>query len=367
LQGPADFTDLATATATVPSGSTLFVRPGSYSTSVVIDGKELVVVAEAPGVRLTEPLTVRNILAASSCTLLELEMERGFLVDACAGEVQLQGCRVPVPALPATPPNSSFFTWGDCGIGESLQFVKDSSAVSFVACEFHGAHGQSLVPVGGFMIDGAPGQHGLVVERSTVAVYDSLLVGGNGGNASSVSHAPGYAGAGGDGLRVRDTGSSVRLHDVVAVGGQAGGPVSPLSFVEPGCDGVPIRNEVPASVVVGTGPATTLTVPSLARAAVPTTWHIDGPVGATAFLFAADDSEWRALPAAVGIGHTAASRRVLPLGVVPSSGRISLQVSLPAVLTATDSYLRHYQLLLRTPAGAHLGEPRRTVVVSASL
>jgi hypothetical protein len=123
--GPgANFTDLQVAIDTVPDGSILSIRPGSY-VQAHIDGKSLSLLADGSGVLLgaasmpgVPPIDVRNLGASQAVTLRGLSIGFHFFdvemnLQACAGLVLIDGfvgyyvtppAPYVTPPVPATPP-----------------------------------------------------------------------------------------------------------------------------------------------------------------------------------------------------------------------------------------------------------------------
>ncbi|MDF1838311.1 MAG: hypothetical protein P1V35_10610, partial [Planctomycetota bacterium] len=238
--GGGDFLEIADAVAVAGEGSLVFVKPGTYHLPVVIDDRSVDVMADGMHqVVLTQPLTVQNQGQDKQVSIGGLELLEGFLIEDCLGPVQMQDCRVPATNVAVGPPPGTMYNeWILCGIGESKQTVRNSSGVSFSDCEFHGAPG---IDADGSVVDGIPGQHGLLVEGSQVALYSCSLVGGFGGIGFGPGHYPSVSGSGGDGLRVKGMGSQVTHCGLVADGAPAGGGIGDVSTVTFGCDGIGVR------------------------------------------------------------------------------------------------------------------------------
>ncbi|MEM8713031.1 MAG: hypothetical protein AAGG01_18930, partial [Planctomycetota bacterium] len=209
--GVGDFTTLTEAVASVPAGALLVVLPGSYE-GPTISAKGLRIKSRIPGAaRITSTMTVEAIGARQEVYLGGLLFEEGFTVDGCAGEVNLTGCRaIDDDEWAIWPPGLNFYNFPDCGVGTSRHKIVNSDAVTLVECTLEGRDGYQG------SCDGYPGEHGLVVENSRVAVYGGSLLGGRGGDGFWCHGT--YAGSGGDGLSATGAGTRVYTSGVLRMG-----------------------------------------------------------------------------------------------------------------------------------------------------
>ncbi len=200
--GTGDFTSLSDAVAAVPSGGLLLLLPGSHTGATILR-KSLRVEGFDPGtVQLLEPLIIKSIGPNQEVSLGGLVFEKGFIVEDCAGEVSLAGCvALNEDLIGLAPPGVPFYSWPSCGVGTSRHRILNSAAVTLVDCVLEGRRGAD----GG--CDGRPGEHGLMVEESRVAIYSGALAGGGGGSGHDCHGT--YAGAGGDALWAKGAGTRV--------------------------------------------------------------------------------------------------------------------------------------------------------------
>lgn len=108
-----NYTDLATAVVSVPDGSTLWIRPGSYQ-AFTIDGKGLTLLADA-GTAVAGTCTVRNTSSAQRVLVHGIDFTAATLgtglvlhAEDCAGLVMLSALTTP-PNPPAEPGPASYW------------------------------------------------------------------------------------------------------------------------------------------------------------------------------------------------------------------------------------------------------------------
>ncbi len=325
--GGGDFQEIAQAAAVAPSGSSIRVLPGTYTAPIVIRNKTIQLIADEAGQTIcTQQLRILNVDTEDQVLVSGLDLELGFEIGDCAGQVTLQDCITQDQMTPIPDGPIDWTQFPICGIGGTRHLVRDCDAVTVIGCAFEGAPGRQV------FVDGMPGHHGLVIENSTAALYGCELTGGEGAAATSPGHFPANSGAGGDGLQVRGASSTVHYTRLDAIGG-LGGTFTPggngdfgVTF---GCDGDPVR-------VTG-GVATESTHPNLAFGA-PTsvqagslgTYSIVGTPGAPVYLSIARSNEWTAFGPSQGILHLPAHARMFPVGILPPSGALSRPFPVPA-------------------------------------
>lgn len=137
--GGGSYTEISHAIAVAADGDLVLIRPGVYFAPVVVDGVGISIVARDPdSVVMTDALTVRNVTAGGLAVLSGLQLDSGFTIEDCAGDVQMQECTVP-PTAWVTP--SILNTPTACGTGGSLQSVVRCGRVTITECDFTGADG----------------------------------------------------------------------------------------------------------------------------------------------------------------------------------------------------------------------------------
>ncbi|MEM9380651.1 MAG: hypothetical protein AAGB93_11930 [Planctomycetota bacterium] len=364
--GAGDFLEVATAVSAAAPRTLVLVRSGTYAAPVTVRDRGLTLQADADAtVVLTAPLLVEDVGAGHGVVVSGIELSAGFAVEDCAGTVRFDGCTTPPSgALAPPPPGSQYWEWPSCGFGLSGQSVRDSGAVAFVGCALHGADGAFVG------VDGAPGQHGLQIERSTVALYHTVLRGGDGAPATASGHYPVASGAGGDGLRVRDASSVVRHCGLDAVGGSGGtfapGPNGSFGVMF-GCDGVPVRADAGSDVGGCVVDDLAFDVDPIVRDDVLPWYRIEAPAQSPVFLMLSPRSDWRTFAPASGVLHLHSSATVVPLGAMPSSGALFR----PLPVTSPTSVLGHVrvevQVYARVQGVDRYSEPRTVVVVDRAL
>jgi hypothetical protein len=354
--GGADFVEVAHAVAAAADGDVVFVRPGTYAVPVVWADKGLTIVGDGPGVQLLGRLQVSTTASSQAVALADLELVAGVEVRQCSGLVHLQGILGPYPSAPGPiPPGLSWNHFGICGIGGTRHTIEGSPRVTLVACELFGADGGFEWP------DGGPGEHGLVVRNSMVAIHGGQLVGGRGADADpNYSHGA-QSGAGGDGLYVVGAAAFV-YHSALSAAGGAAGTVS-----SSGCPGLPIREAQSGSAQAATHPSVDFSCPAVFRGGERPLVSVTATPGVAVFVLAAPTGEWTALGSGTGVLAVGAPRRTLPFGLVPASGVLTFALGHPGPALLTGSVELHYQALVVEPTRRYLSAPRQVTVVHSSL
>ncbi|MBM3986049.1 MAG: hypothetical protein FJ296_10250 [Planctomycetes bacterium] len=232
-----DFFHIQDAVDAASDGDVVLVLAGGNSDAgVVIEDKSLVLqgVPGAGGERpRTQVLRVNGLQAGKSLIVRDLEV-KGFDLDFfevmdCAGAVLFEDCLVEGSPNSAQPP----------AIKQPI--VEQSSRVVFTRCELIGAQGLSLTSSHTFIVSGGPG---LVVEDSTVTLYDCTVAGGDGQDAFFYLGLPNQfalSTPGGQGVQVWSGTLNVIGSDVR--GGQGGdGDTHPLVCLPPAKGGTGIRS-----------------------------------------------------------------------------------------------------------------------------
>lgn len=357
--GGSAYAVISTAVTAAADGDLILIRPGVYAEAVEVNGIGLSIVARDAGSVAVESLSIRNAPAGSLTDFSGLELPSGFLIEDCAGDVQLQDCTVPPTTwLAPSPPNVNFPLFANCGTSSSRQRVLGSQRVTITDCAFTGADGDRNA------FDGYPGHHGLLIESSVVSLYACSLTGGDGGEEGG-AHPPSFAGAAGDGLRVRGSRATVRYDRLVAAGGAAGLPLSGSAIP---CAGPPVRVTDPGNTAEeDTHTQLTLSAPVLLFGGAPAQIEITSNPGALIVLLSSPNAGWRPLGSATGNLHVGPHLRVSTLGAMPASGPLTHTVS--AFDPANDNVFAgiQYQILALGQGPRYLSEPRRLHVIHPSL
>jgi hypothetical protein len=168
--GGGDFTTVQPAVDAAADGDVLIVlaKPGAgeIDNAVEIADKSLVILGILPTTFIQPQigsLAVVGLSAGKSVIVRGIRMQSSFDATGCEGVVLLEDCAVASGAVAfGTTPTS---------------VIQQSSHVVFARCSIDGANGL------GSGTTAATGGPGLVVEDSTVALYDCLVTGGSGGYA----------------------------------------------------------------------------------------------------------------------------------------------------------------------------------------
>lgn len=360
ITGAGEYLDIPSAVAASVDGDLILVRPGTYGGGITITGLDLVVTAEDPAATtLAGGVTVRDVPFGKSAVVAGFRVTGALDVSGNTGVVVLEDCRFPRRLGLVSTPGISFNQFGDCGIGISDRTVTTSSAVVLTACYLEGAN------AGATVWDGYPGWHALQVSGSHVALYDCVLVGGDGADTPVGGHPPTHAGAGGDGVRVLGAGSTLRMARTAAIGGNAG--VDTQSNFYHGCPGEGVRADVGSVVEEAAHPDLALRTPSVLVGGVPGTVEVEGPPGATVLLLHADRSHLRPLGPVVGSLLLGGDLRIVPIGTIPAGGVLIQSVTGADPATPEDHTDIRYQVVAFQPTGRFLSEARVVPLVHSSL
>jgi hypothetical protein len=339
-----DFTSIQSAVDAAADGDTVLVRQGNYD-SIRIHGKGLIVSAEgycslrptsgyAILVRDTAPSQRVVIRGDFSC-----DVSGGLWISRCLGPVLIEEC--------------SFYTYPSTSIRSGATVI-ESPVVTMVRCLLQGASRQGVVP--GF---------GLHAIRSSVNLHECTLLGSD---ASFLVAADGGAGAHLDASFLSATSTTIQggkggygaasggvCTSVPGTGGpalQLGGPSAVYAFactLVPGQGGSSAPSPCPVGSagarVAGAGTLTEMVgvAPQLAATSHVHTGdtfdiEVSGPVGASAFLLMSPQHDSYFLPACRGtVDPELPTAFTFPVGVVPSSGRIELPITVVGNLGALSA------------------------------
>lgn len=184
------FTDIQPAVDAASDGDVVLVKNGSYG-SFVVANKTLSIVAEAGhSPFVTGAVRIRNVPAGKSVLVAGLTAQgtsapvdtvtHGLYVSNCQGDVRLQDCVFRALATAA----------------QSGAEVLNSPRVSFARCSVEGSDASSQSSGAG------PGLRGL---GSQIAMYDAVLLGGEGWNSQCVASTSCEGSGGADGATLTST------------------------------------------------------------------------------------------------------------------------------------------------------------------
>ncbi len=197
--GAGAITQLQAAVNAASDGDTLLVKPGNYA-GFSVANKALDVVADTSSssgpAHIDGAVQINGLAAARAFTLTGFEIRgpvssSGVRLASCAGSVRVQGCAVRGGDAPAC--SSGFFPNGYPALE-----IDTCADVVVTRCSLRGSNGGTQVnfPYSGYA---GYGREGLYGRYSQVAVYDSTLIGGDGGaqTPGACVGASGYGGGGG--------------------------------------------------------------------------------------------------------------------------------------------------------------------------
>lgn len=348
-----NFTNLATAIAAVPSGSTLIVRPATYP-KIVIDGKGLTILGD-PGALVSgsldwyltikntaasQPVYVRGLRPVSQMTAPQVLDAAGLVCIDCPNIVLVVGGGYPIyESLKIS--NSAQVHVRGCSISLGGATPITGSDVVFEDCDFHGRTGGWFSPTGSY-----PSSPALTLNASRVQFVRCSATGGLAG-----------AGHPDQPAIVFDAASEVRL---LGSGTYAGAGAAP-ALSGPGT----VRSD-PAVTVTGAPPSIFVPMPSMscsdgspgsfaaANCVVPTNdafvalYGLPGPVVDVPGM---PDPVWFDLQAF--FGHTAA--------VGPYPAGFAVQLALPVTGVPIGLHFVWHTAVLR-PTGIELSNPSVSVV-----
>ncbi len=337
--------DLATAIAAAAPGDVLIVAPGTYA-PFVIDNKSVSIFAMPGGaVSITGTIDVRNLGAGQRVVLSGLDATGaslptrsapGLRLISNAGQVRVQRCsfRGGVGLIGSCTNN------GEGGHGVE---ATNSARNVFSRCMIVGGRGYNNGGDGTYQCVGGSGGDGIRASGSALALYDSTLIAGAGGDYSFRGGDGGHGlyqfdfgvvavntrfegGAGGDGwdylyaeggdggdaLQLQ-SGAQAQLRDNVLVAGAEG--IS--SVFSPLYDGVPGDQIGGAGVVVQhPGDARTFKAPTIVSDRSQIDVSVEGEPGDIAWLMQSNTQTWQ-LPSPVNGVWLAGNPATSGLGGAP--------------------------------------------------
>lgn len=345
-----DFTTLSAAVAAASSGDVLLIESGSYAGAFTLDGKALVLAADADAtVDLQAGVaTVQNLAAGQTVTLRGVHshfVSWNLVSDAgtvwfedCSlefddaltlGTMTATGCANVVVTCCTISAAPAVSTFGDNVPSDGIH--AQQSQLTLYECTVTGGSGDLSMTT----ID-VPGQQAVELVDATLFLAGSTLTGG-----------PGATAAGGAALRVAGASTAWLLDDTLA-----GGDGTP--------DGAAVEETLGGVAIALPGPASRLELDSPKRMGEPVTLTLDGPPGQQAWLM-----KWLAPGGVVKPGWSGvllvdpAHFSLLALGNIPGSGELSLTANVPTIagLQALPLYLQGVALApgsIRLTSGSHL-------------
>lgn len=374
-QSGGDFASIQAAVNAAVDGDTIVVRAGTFA-GFTIQGKSLAVAGDGDVV-VTQPIVVRALAAAQSCSLSGLRNSAasggGLRVELVEGAVRVVQCEL-----------RAGVSWGEGLAAASI--TSSSGNVAFAHCTLVG--GAAGVPYDDFD-PGFFGGVGLLVVGGRAAVHDSTITGGRGGDATYSA-----AGRGGSAIEFRPSsfaGSGLFVCGSTLTGGRGGDSYedTQAEFTMPGDGGVgvwlhagnvaQVRDCVVAGGAPGVGifcippwppsagpatfgagafytllaPRVVLEAPSLVREGSTANLRVRGIAGETAYLDWGRAPSFQPLPSAGGIKlvSTPVPSRVQILGTIPASGELDVALDFPLHGVTFTAHQRYLQAFTRDTGG----------------
>ncbi|MGQ0552727.1 MAG: hypothetical protein ACT4PU_05860 [Planctomycetota bacterium] len=388
--GAGDFLRVQHAINAATSGDVILVRqPGATDTGGwVLDGKALTIVGDVP-IGSTDRVsvsggTVRNLPAGQTVVLRNLRLlpeavsSSGFLLDDNAGAVWVENCE----AQGKTETSQVFLDQCQNQVispGAAGLEAQNCAAVIVVRSVLAGGDGSDAVFVPGPVTDfpATHGKAGLLAVSSEVAIYESELLGGDGGGGLVIC---GQTGNAGHGLML--VAATALLVDSSATGGAPGSGLSGdgvrgllgtqleqlFSTAQAGAGGTAM-NIPPASVTTFTGAPRLLRLPSPLREGEVGTLQIQGVQGDAVGILFSFNAGAAPLPTRKGWFVLDPGALVGPyfLGVISApSGALALPLFVPLLPAGTEGFTVHMQGWSQTPGGITLSSGASSTLLDAS-
>lgn len=395
--GGGDFTSIEAALQAASNGDLLLVKTGNYQ-AFLVNGKTVDIVADAGAVVTISGgprvawlpaggrvrvvgLTVHGIASAT------LFGGHGINVVECLGAVRIEHCEL--NGADNTQLDPACFGWGDASGWEGASVVSSNDVV-FSHCTLRGGAGMHLVDAPGCaqLTPGGGGGHGIRATGSTVAIYESVLTGGDGGlggsggtggagvhGASStvflsgglaqggnggagIQPSNGHGGDGGDGVDMTSGAAQLAVLDASLNGGALG-----PGATSPGLNGEPVAG---GTTTAYAGHSRSLSVPFPVREGGTLPLSFNGQPGDLAFAVLGPTALWVPLPQYFGVLHVDTAS-VFAFGSLGASGAKTIGVPIGA-LGASDEFvvLPFQAVCLSTALDIVLGSTAHAFLLDAS-
>ena len=347
-----NFTDLGTATAAVPSGAVLVVRPGVYGGQILIHGKSLTVLGE-PAAKLggSTLVSIQGIAATQSVFVRGLQMQAptqtfggiGISCQSSAGPICLENLTVgPVSIGPVSFEAvgcSSLWLRG-CSFSAWARFTNCDAVLrgSFIQAYGQTTSLEAVVQTGGSvqLVDcTVTGRAGFVGNPGVQINGGSLrLLGGTTITGGTSAFGP-------SGLAITGTGTVRREPGVTLSGG--GTVVAPTITV--------VRVEMPRLTVDEVLPAGTVEA------------KLHGPIGHAGFVLVSLTGPSFPLPfLADSVWLDPLSMLVVVSGIPGPGAPVAASISMPAVSTTLGFQIVWQGLTLEATAGFQISNAEYNVV-----
>jgi predicted outer membrane repeat protein len=392
VSGGGSFATIQAAVDAAHDGDVILVRSGSYG-AVTIDGKSVRLIADVNAqVSIAGTLTVKNIPAAKSVVVAGIGVVGGMQYPTSLPALALSNDLGCVRFQSCVLHGGTGVTGGGCnpgGVGGAGAAIASSSRVSFSACQLFGGDGYGDTFVACL---GGLGGSGGTMSASSVALYDCVVRAGNGGGVDSQVNYHGgqggeawlvndqllfasrthfvggsggsgfFGGSGGDGLSVQ-TGASVELVSCTFAGGNG---VSG----DGGSDGSDGSGQSGAgSSHTFANSARVFSAPWLVADTSALSVTVFGQPGDRVWIASGEPAHHFA-PAYAGVRLETwpVWLAVTPLGTMPSSGAMTVTMTLPLdspAAAATTYVLQGF--IIDAEGHTLLGSPMHTTVLRCAV
>lgn len=394
--GTGTFNDLPAAVAAANDGDVIVVKSGRY-TGFTIANKALDIVAEeAATVQVRGLVTITNLGSARSVTLSGMVLRGPVNTPPNAvpalrltnnlGTVRIQGCDIAGRA--------GISCNADAYGGPGVELVSCFD-VAFARCTILGGQAGNFGPIG----HGGYGGDALNCSNTRVAVYESMLVGGEGASSSLECGGPGNGGSAGPG------GSAARIlwspttyfARTFLIGGPSGEstintcPGSGLwlfgNSTATTIESTPVLGAIPPSGTGSCTPQDTVLSPGTSVTALPVTGRIlfakriiregsvmrveiAGEAGDQVELYSSERGGFTTGPGVNGVNllPSDGTATLLTSLTLPASGTARFMLPIPPLPAGSVAKRSLFQALIRDVAGrTHFSTPATVVVLDSTL